>query len=104
MKSILSRAVLRCTCERAHHAAIADIKPSVVMGTNIWKALIDAAVRFLGVFLGCWHFNTSRPFTISGYTYELCLDCGKQFSYSLRTMSLTAHRYGLRVPVGTLRS
>lgn len=95
MKSILSRAVLRCTCERAHHAAIetvADIKPSVVMGTNMWKALIDAAVRFLDVILGCWHFNTSRPFTILGHTYEVCLDCGKQFSYSLRTMSLTADR------------
>jgi hypothetical protein len=94
MKSILSRAVLRCTCERAHHAAIgtvADIKPSVVMGTNMWKALIDAAVRFLDVTLVCWHFNTS-PFTISEHTCEACLDCSKQFSYSLRTMSLTADR------------
>jgi hypothetical protein len=31
--------------------------------------------------LGCWHFKLSRPFTLSGQTYEVCLDCGKQFAY-----------------------
>jgi len=31
---------------------------------------------------GCWHRNVSRPFTISGRTYEVCLDCGKQFAYA----------------------
>jgi hypothetical protein len=30
---------------------------------------------------GCWHFKLSRPFTLSGRTYEVCLDCGKQFAY-----------------------
>lgn len=30
---------------------------------------------------GCWHRNISRPFTISGRTYEVCLRCGKQFAY-----------------------
>jgi hypothetical protein len=29
-----------------------------------------------------WHRNVSRPFTISGRTYEVCLDCGKQFAYA----------------------
>ena len=31
---------------------------------------------------GCWHFKLSRPFTLSGRTYEVCLDCGKQFAYA----------------------
>jgi hypothetical protein len=31
---------------------------------------------------GCWHRNMSRPFTISGWTYEVCLDCGKQLAYA----------------------
>lgn len=31
--------------------------------------------------LGCWHGNISRPFTISGRTYQVCLDCGRQFAY-----------------------
>ena len=30
---------------------------------------------------GCWHRNVSRPFTISGRTYEVCLNCGKQLAY-----------------------
>lgn len=56
--------------------------------TDLWKLLIDAALHFLDVGLGCWHFNISRPFTLSGHTYEVCLDCGREFPYSLRTMSL----------------
>ena len=30
---------------------------------------------------GCWHRNLSRPFTLSGWTYEVCLTCGKKFAY-----------------------
>lgn len=56
----------------------------------MWQVLINTTVRFLDVILGCWHFKTSRPFTLSGHTYEVCLDCGKELSYSLHTMSFTA--------------
>jgi hypothetical protein len=31
---------------------------------------------------GCWHLHASRPFTISGRTYEVCLDCGREFPYA----------------------
>lgn len=30
---------------------------------------------------GCWHRTLSRPFTLSGWTYEVCLTCGKKFAY-----------------------
>jgi len=30
---------------------------------------------------GCWHRNISRPFTLSGWTYEVCLNCGRKFAY-----------------------
>jgi hypothetical protein len=30
---------------------------------------------------GCWHRNLSRPFTLSGWTYEVCLHCGKKLAY-----------------------
>jgi hypothetical protein len=30
---------------------------------------------------GCWHRNLSRPFTLSGWTYEVCLTCGKKLAY-----------------------
>jgi hypothetical protein len=36
---------------------------------------------------GCRHCNMSRPFTCSYQTYEVCLDCGRHFPYSLQTMS-----------------
>ena|SRR5215467_10143266 len=37
--------------------------------------------RVLEIFFCCWHRNISRPFTLSGRTYEVCLECGKQFAY-----------------------
>ena len=30
---------------------------------------------------GCWHRKLSRPFTLAGRTYEVCLSCGKEFAY-----------------------
>ena len=42
-------------------------------------AILLTTVEFL---FGCWHRNLSRPFTLSGWTYEVCLNCGKQFPYN----------------------
>jgi hypothetical protein len=36
------------------------------------------AFKFL---FGCWHGKLSRPFTLSGRTYEVCLNCGTEFAY-----------------------
>lgn len=36
---------------------------------------------------GCRHSNQSRPFTLRRHTYKVCLDCGKEISYSLAPMS-----------------
>ena len=30
---------------------------------------------------GCWHRNLSRPFTLSGWTYEVCRNYGKKLAY-----------------------
>ena len=40
---------------------------------------IAIAFEFL---FGCWHRKLSRPFTLSGWTYEVCLNCGKKFAYT----------------------
>jgi len=40
------------------------------------------------VFGGCRHRSLSRPFTLSSQTYEVCLNCGRKFAYSLDAMSL----------------
>ena len=44
--------------------------------------------RAFDCMFGCRHRNLSRPFTCSGRTYEVCVDCGKQLLYSLETMSV----------------
>jgi hypothetical protein len=42
---------------------------------------------------GCWHRNLSRPFTLSGWTYEVCLNCGQKFAYDrAEIMSGVVHR------------
>jgi hypothetical protein len=43
---------------------------------------IDRLLMPVEFLLGCWHRNLSRPFTLSGWTYEVCLNCGKQFPYN----------------------
>ena len=52
------------------------------------KSLFEAIFSSLYQALwGCWHRNISRPFTLWGRTYEVCLDCGKELPYSLEQMS-----------------
>ena len=41
---------------------------------------IDNVLTALDFVFGCWHRNVSRPFTLSGWTYEVCLNCGKKFA------------------------
>jgi len=42
---------------------------------------IDRILTIVDAVLGCWHRDRSRPFTLSGWTYEVCLDCGRKFAY-----------------------
>ncbi len=57
-------------------------------------AILRALFEFL---FGCHHQNLSRVFTIRARTYKVCMDCGAEFDYSLRTMSLkTLHEPGER--------
>ncbi len=35
---------------------------------------------------GCRHSNLSRPFTIAGHTYKVCMECSNQVFYSRETM------------------
>ena len=47
--------------------------------------LLTAIFEFL---FGCHHHNLTRVFTIRARTYKVCMDCGAEFEYSLRTMSI----------------
>jgi hypothetical protein len=41
---------------------------------------------FEAIFGYCRHSNLSRPFTIDGQTYKVCIDCSQQVFYSRDTM------------------
>lgn len=41
---------------------------------------------FCEIFFGCSHGHLTRPFTLQAQSYKVCLDCGKQFPYSLEKM------------------
>jgi hypothetical protein len=41
---------------------------------------------------GCRHSNLSRPFTIQGHTYKVCMDCSSQVFYSRETMKPLSRR------------
>ncbi len=41
---------------------------------------------FYETFFGCSHGHLTRPFTLQTHSYKVCLDCGRQFPYSLEQM------------------
>jgi hypothetical protein len=43
---------------------------------------------FYEMFFGCSHGHLTRPFTLQAHSYKVCLDCGRQFPYSLDKMRL----------------
>jgi hypothetical protein len=47
---------------------------------------------FEAVFGFCRHNNLSRPFTIEGHTYKVCMDCSQQVFYSPDTMKPLSRR------------
>ena len=42
---------------------------------------VENLKRAVELLFGCRHRNLSRPLTISGWTYEVCLNCGRKFAY-----------------------
>jgi len=51
------------------------------IGQTKKPSTIDRILRIVDSVFGCWHRDRSRPFTLSGWTYEVCLDCGRKFAY-----------------------
>jgi hypothetical protein len=58
----------------------------------LWDRMTHPLANMLEFALGCHHAHLSRVFTLRGRTYKVCCDCGATFDYSLRTMSIVAHR------------
>lgn len=54
---------------------------------STFTACLRAIVNFFAeILLGCSHSRVTRPFTIKGETYLVCLSCGKQIYYSAKEM------------------
>jgi hypothetical protein len=51
-------------------------------------AVMDGLEAAFNLLFGCHHRNLSRVFTIQGRTYCVCCDCGMEFNYSLKNMSI----------------
>ena len=45
-------------------------------------SIFDNFVMAFKYLFRCGQRKLSRPFTISGWTYEVCLNCGKKFGYN----------------------
>ena len=43
--------------------------------------MVNTVLLAFELLFGCWHRNLSRPFTLSGWTYEVCLNGGKKLAY-----------------------
>jgi len=43
--------------------------------------MANTILQAIELLFGCWHRNLSRPFTLSGWTYEVCLNRGKKLAY-----------------------
>src|SRR5580704_18177747 len=72
---------------RRSAARCPDLSGSDLLGLNRSQngEVLTMANMMLMAFeflFGCWHRSLSRPFTLSGWTYEVCLNCGKKFAYN----------------------
>jgi hypothetical protein len=43
--------------------------------------MVNTMLPGFELLFSCWHRDLSRPFTLSGWTYEVCLNCGKKLAY-----------------------
>ena len=65
--------------------AVANGKKTTIFGRISQQRLhsvIDIILMVFEFLFGCWHRELSRPFTLSGWTYQVCLVCGRKFEYN----------------------
>ena len=53
--------------------------------------MVNTILLAFELLFGCWHRNLSRPFTLSGWTYEVCLNCGKKLASIALTLGASSH-------------
>ncbi len=61
--------------------------------------VLRTAVNLVSSVFGCGHGRMSRPFTIGGQSYLVCLNCGRKVFYSpteMRRLSAREARHARR--------
>ena len=94
MSSITTNGTIAHTCSLAgvKDCTVGGNKMSENEGIPLWDSVTQPLASVLELAFGCHHRKLSRVFTIDGHSYKVCCDCGANFDYSLRTMSVTHRR------------
>lgn len=50
-------------------------------------------IGFLAGLFGCWHEQTSRPFTTGNESYRVCTSCGAHRNFNPETLQTTGRFY-----------
>ena len=53
--------------------------------------MVNTILLAFELLFGCWHRDLSRPFTLSGWTHEVCLNCGKSSITIALTLGASSH-------------
>ena len=56
------------------------MRPAATINVSLLRGTVMNAI--LALFCGCRHRNQSRPISIQGETYMVCLDCGRHIEYT----------------------
>jgi hypothetical protein len=58
-----------------------------------WSQLTEAPLSWLTRLFGCWHQEMSRPFTLGGGSYRVCLECGAHRRFNLQVWEMIGPFY-----------
>jgi hypothetical protein len=74
---------------QASHLTIATPNVKQVQRSSIFAKISDWVARVFG----CWHLEISRPFSHHGHAYRVCLNCGAQRQFNLRSWQMHGNFY-----------
>jgi hypothetical protein len=55
--------------------------------------MVNTVLLAFELLFGCWHRGLNRPFTLSGWTYEVCLSWGKKLAYDRADIGCVVARW-----------
>jgi hypothetical protein len=74
--------------------------PGSLMSENLHMTVKGWLCRLIG----CWHLELSRPFSSEGKGYRVCLNCGAQRQFNLKSWEMQGDFYYRRASTKPLRA